>query len=592
MFIPSSFKTLLSSVVRLFGIIVLTACMGIAVSNDAKAQLLEGRNKLKTVEEKPENEGFFLNRRKGKSERLNAGSVAKKDRKIENRSVKRSKRNIKQGANYQSTGGGVSIGNAPRSSARFSEPEKVSRRKSKVKYRSDTEKASKQRRRRLPMIRLSPRIGIYGPNSANPRYSKNPGFDKTKRYAASPRYSVPQPRVSPQSVSPRYSQSQGFVVKKGGYVIGFKNTTGILPISKAGPRYSKPQQRVSPGSVSPRYSIAQKPVSPKSVSPRYSKAQKRVSPESVSPRYSESQGFVTNKSKWIFGFRKTPGVLPIAKAGPRYSKPQKRISPESVSPRYSIPQKPVSPESVSPRFSKAPKQVSPESVSPRYSKDQGFVVKKGGWVFGFKNTAGFMPIAKAGPRNSKEAGFYRPNSGVNRSISEEARQFTLPDKEKRRDNNYNPLVSTQTPLITTTARDRSFRRRYNNMVTGWQGDTRRVSEFAQKLQDKGYALMYNEYSGLVKVRTENREANHSEKEAGRLADYTGGFKIKKGKGDNHPSIAYISGRKINSRKLRKQWREFNIVLVRVTGNKEVAKGVKHGPDKPKYDKNERDIWNY
>jgi hypothetical protein len=557
-FISSSFKTFTSSTLRLTWISLLAILLWVASADAAKGQLLEGRNKLKTVDEKPENPGFFLNRRRGKSEK-NAGQVSKKDRKVDTRTVKRPKRNVRQGANYQSTGGGVSIDNSPRSSARFSEPEKVSRRKSKVKYRSNSEKASKQRRR-VPMIRLSPKIGFYNPNSPNPRYSKNPGFDRTKRYAASPRYSVPQPRVSPQSVNPRYSQSQGFVVKKGGYVIGFKNTPGILPIAKAGPRYSKPQKRVSPGSVSPRYS----------------KAPKQVSPGSVSPRYSESQGFVTNKSKWVFGFRKTPGILPIAKAGPRYSKPQKRISPESVSPRYSV----------------APKQVSPESISPRYSKDQGFVVKKGGWVVGFNKTAGFLPIAKAGPRVSKEAGFYKPGSGVNRSISEEARQFSLPDKEKRRDNNYNPLVSTHIPTIVTTPRDRSFRKRYNEMITGWQGDERRVSKFAEKLQDKGYALMYNEYRGFLKVRTEGREKHHAEKEAGRLAEYTGGFKIKRGKGDSHPSIAYVSGKKINSRRLRKEWRELNIILVRVSGNKEVAKGVKNGPDKPKYDKKERDIWNY
>ncbi|WP_339788589.1 hypothetical protein [uncultured Imperialibacter sp.] len=576
---------------RLTWISLLAVLLWMASADAARAQLLEGRNKLKTVDEKPENPGFFLNRKKGRSEKNNAGRVSRKDRKVDTRTVKRPKKNIRQGANYQSTGGGVSIDNSPRSSARFSEPEKVSRRKSKVKYRSNSEKASKQRRR-VPMIRLSPKIGIYNPNSPNPRYSKNPGFDRTKRYAASPRYSVPQPRVSPQSVNPRYSQSQGFVVKKGGYVIGFKNTPGILPIAKAGPRYSKPQKRVSP----------------ESVSPRYSKAPKQVSPGSVSPRYSESQGFVTNKSKWIFGFRKTPGILPIAKAGPRYSKPQKRVSPESVSPRYSVapkqvspksvsprysvPPKLVSPGSVSPRYSKAPKQVSPESVSPRYSKDQGFVVKKGGWVIGFNNTSGFLPIGRATPRYSKEAGFYRPGNGVNRSISDEARQFSLPDKEKRRDNNYNPLVSTHIPTIVTTPRDRSFRKRYNEMITDWQGDEKRVSKFAEKLQDKGYALMYNEYRGFLKVRTEGREKHHAEKEAGRLAEYTGGFKIKRGAGDSHPSIAYVTGKKINSRKLRKEWRELNIILVRVSGNKEVAKGVKNGPDKPKYDKKERDIWNY
>ena len=531
MLISSFFRFAASTGVRLFSLSLFAIILWVAPFDAAKAQLLEDRNKLKTVEAKPEKQGFFLFRKKGKSS-PNAGNISRRERKVNVRTTKAPKNNIRQGANYNTTGGGVSIDNAPRSKPRYSEPQKAPRRKSKVGYRSKSRKAG-EKGKRLPMIRFSPKIGIYNPYSPNPRYSRNPGFDRTKRYAASPRYSVPQPRVSPQSVSPRYSQSQGFVVKKGGYVIGFKKTAGLLPIAKAGPRYSK----------------AQKTVSPRSVSPRYSKDRGIEPPSSVSPRYSQSQGFVTNKSKWVFGFKKTPGLFPIAKAGPRYSKAQRIVSPSSVSPRYS------KDRGIEP----------PSSVSPRYSQSPG-VVKKGGWVFGFSKTAGFLPIAKAGPRNSKEAGFYRPGSGVNRSVSEDARQFTLPPKENRRDNNYNPLVSSQVPVVTTKRWQRNYRKDINEWITGWQGDQTRVSEFGQKLQDKGFALMYS--------------------------NYTGGYKIKRGKGDSHPSIVYISGKKINSRKLRREWREFNIVMVRINGNKEVAEGVKNGPDKPKYDKKEREIWNY
>ena len=581
MLISSLSSFLAAAGFRLLSLSLFIAILWMAPFGTAKAQLLEGRNKLKTVEAKPEKQGFFLFQKKGKSS-PNAGSISKRERKVDIRTTKAPKNNIRQGANYNTTGGGVSIDNAPKSKPRYSEPQKAPRRKSKVGYRSKSRKAG-EKGKRLPMIRFSPKIGIYNPYSPNPRYSRNPGFDRTKRYAASPRYSVPQPRVSPQSVSPRYSQSQGFVVKKGGYVIGFKKTAGLFPIAKAGPRNSKAQKTVSPSSVSPRYSQsqgfvtnkskwvfgfkktqgilpiakagpryskAQKTVSPSSVSPRYSKDRGIEPPSSVSPRYSQSQGFVTNKSKWVFGFKKTPGLFPIAKAGARYSKAQKIVSPSSVSPRYS------KDRGIEP----------PSSVSPRYSQSPGFVVKKGGWVFGFSKTAGFLPIAKAGPRNSKETGFYRPGSGVNRSVSEDARQFTLPPKENRRDNNYNPLVSSQVPVVTTMRWQRNYRKDINEWITGWQGDQNRVSEFAQKLQDKGFALMYS--------------------------DYTGGYKIKRGKGDSHPSIAYISGKKINSRKLRREWREFNIVMVRITGNKEVAEGVKNGPDKPKYDKKEREIWNY
>jgi len=396
----------------------------------------------------------------------------------------------------------------------------------------------------VPMIRFSPKIGLYNPNSPNPRYSKNPGFDATKRTAVSPRYSQPASPVSPKTTSPRYSQSPGFVTKKSGWVFGYKNTSGILPIAKAGPRTSKPQKVVASGSTV--------------------------------PRSSQVSGYEGRGPKYVVGFKKTPGILPIAKAGPRYSKPPKLVSPSSVSPRFS------EPRGIEP----------PSSVSPRFSQVSGYEGRGGKYVFGFKNTAGLLPVAKSGPRMSKEIGFYRPGSGVDRSSSAGYAQFTLPPKEKRSNNHYNPVVSSAIPLVTVKPWQKRYRREFNEWITGWEGDDARVGEMAQRLQDKGFAMMYSEYQGFIKVPTQKAEKRLNENKADRYAGYTGDFKIKRRKGDIHPSVAYVSGSKINSRKLRKEWRELNIVWVRINGNKEVSKGVKSEPDKPKYDKKEREIWAY
>ena len=550
----------------------------LALSQPADAQLLEGRNKLKTVEEKPK-KGFFLFRKKGKSSE-NAGQVSRRDRKVNIRTTKQPKTRTKQGANYSSTGGGVSIDNAPRSKPRFSD-KKGGKKRTKVK--SSKKKNKFKRQASLPAIRLHPKIHIYNPASPNPRYSKNPGFDRKSRIAASPRYSSPGPPVKAASVSPKYSQSQGFVTKKGGWVVGFKKTPGILPFAKAGPRYSKDRGIVPP----------------KSIAPRYSKDRGIEPPASVSPRYSQSHGFVVNKKGWVIGFKKTPGLLPIAKAGPRYSKDRGIVSPESISPRYSKDRGIEPPRSISPRYSqrqgfvtkqrgfvvgfkktpglfpiaKAGPRYSkdrgidpPNSVSPRYSQSHGFVTKKSKWVVGFKNTAGFFPIAKAGPRTSKEAGFYRPGAGVGRNSDNQAAQFKLPEKE-RRDNKFNPLVSTYGLSVKVKPWQKRYEKDINDWITNWQGDYIRVWRIEEKHQKKWLAIQHSGFTG-------------------------GHQKIKRRKGDIHPSVAYVSGKKINSRKLRKEWRELNIVRVRLQGNKEVAKGVKDGPDKPKYDKKERDIWNY
>lgn len=590
--VPFNFSPSGSCKVLVLALFSVGLCL--ALSHPADAQLLEGRNKLKTVEEKPE-KGFFLFRKKGKSSE-NAGQVSRRDRKVNVRTTKQPKTRTKQGANYSSTGGGVSIDNAPRSKPRFSD-KKPGKKRTKVK--SSKKKNKFKRQASIPVLRLQPKIHIYNPASPNPRYSKNPGFDRKSRIAASPRYSSPRSPVKAATVSPKYSQSQGFVTKKGGWVVGFKKTPGILPIAKAGPRYSKDRGIVSP----------------KSIAPRYSKDRGIEPPRGVSPRYSQSQGFVVNKKGWVIGFKKTPGLLPIAKAGPRYSKDRRIVSPKSISPRYSKDRGIEPPRSVSPRYSQSPGFVTkqrgwvvgfkktpglfpiakagpryskdrgidppssvspryskdrgiepPNSVSPRYSKSQGFVTKKSRWVVGFKNTAGFFPIAKAGPRNSREAGFYRPGAGVGRNSDSQAAQFNLPEKE-RRDHKYNPLVSTYGLSLKVKPWQKRYEKDINDWITNWQGDHIRVWRIEEKHQKKWFAIQHSEYTG-------------------------GHQKIKRRRGDIHPSVAYVSGKRINSRKLRKEWRELNIVWVRLHGNKEIAKGVKEGPDKPKYDKKERDIWNY
>jgi hypothetical protein len=43
--------------------------------------------------------------------------------------------------------------------------------------------------------------------------------------------------------------------------------------------------------------------------------------------------------------------------------------------------------------------------------------------------------------------------------------------------------------------------------------------------------------------------------------------------------------------IRKMFRKWNIFWVRVNGNKEESNGVKASVRTPKFDKNEKDIWN-
>lgn len=586
-----------SSCAPVFCAVLLGVVLALGAANPAYAQLLEGRNKLKTAEEKPE-KGFFLFRKKGKSTE-GAGKVSRKERRVDIRTTKVKKSKVKQGGNYNSTGGGVSIDNSPRSRPRYSENKPV-KKKAKVKTARKGNKFKRQASLNLPEIRLTPKLHIYNPASPNPRYSRKPGFDKKDRVASTPRYSAPSPTVKSHTVTPKYSESQGFALKKNKWTVGFRKTPGILPVAKAGPRYSKQRKIEPPESVSPKYSRDPGFVTKKSgwvvgfrktpgvlpfakQEPRYSKKRPIESPGTVMPRYSQEQGFVTRKRGWVVGFRKTPGIMPFARNTPRYSKDRGIEPPESVSPRYSREQGFVTgkPKWVfgfkktpgmlpvarsGPRYSKERGIEPPESVSPRYSRDPGFVVKKSKWTVSFSDKSGILPLAKTGPRYSKSPGFYRPGRGVGRYSDPGAAQFLLPEKDKRRNNRYNPEVAYYGLVIGLKPWQKNSARNFNNIISSWKRDDARMWRIDERHQQEWAA------------------AAHSQ--------YTGNYKLKKRRGDMHPSIAYLSGKKISSRKLRKEWREMNIALARLNGNKEVAKGVKNGPEKPKYDKKERDIWNY
>lgn len=67
-------------------------------------------------------------------------------------------------------------------------------------------------------------------------------------------------------------------------------------------------------------------------------------------------------------------------------------------------------------------------------------------------------------------------------------------------------------------------------------------------------------------------------------------KMKKPK-NAHPSANYLSAKYNNSASVRNSKRKFNITWVRTFGNKTQPKGVKKKPEKSKFDKDEKDIWN-
>lgn len=59
----------------------------------------------------------------------------------------------------------------------------------------------------------------------------------------------------------------------------------------------------------------------------------------------------------------------------------------------------------------------------------------------------------------------------------------------------------------------------------------------------------------------------------------------------HPSVNYLVAKNIPIKLVRKGLREWNIFWVRLNDGKITPKGSRRFARKPRFDKNERDIWN-
>lgn len=85
---------------------------------------------------------------------------------------------------------------------------------------------------------------------------------------------------------------------------------------------------------------------------------------------------------------------------------------------------------------------------------------------------------------------------------------------------------------------------------------------------------------------------YADKMAGKMANYTGGFKTQKRNNQMHPSASYVYGMRANSPSQKELIRKLNVIWVRVNGNKVQPDAVKDNPEKLRFDKKEKDLWNY
>jgi len=292
------------------------------------------------------------------------------------------------------------------------------------------------------------------------------------------------------------------------------------------------------GQTSPRFSSGRVSFKTKGTAPRYSSGSPfRSRDYRITPRYSSGNPFRGSQ------YRVTP----------RYSSGNPfRGSQFKVSPRYSA-GNPFrgSQFKVSPRYSAGnPFRGSQFKASPRYSVGNPFRGSK----------------YKVSPRYSRG----NPFRGSQFKVSPRYSQG-MPFRGK--DYKVSPRYSPSNPF-----RGMSFKvsPRYS------QGMPFQPFDFKVKPR---YSTGKNRFIIHKGYREQHRYYNVS-------ANYRGSMKIsRRGPGDQHPSSNYHFASRFASPSLRKMFRKWNIFWVRVNGNKEASDGVKASVRSPKFDKNEKDIWN-
>lgn len=139
--------------------------------------------------------------------------------------------------------------------------------------------------------------------------------------------------------------------------------------------------------------------------------------------------------------------------------------------------------------------------------------------------------------------------------------------------NYNkPAVFTDTHKFKGLSRDRS---RWGEWWFQWESSRAQAR-----------------YEGTQQTISYADKMKYADKMAGKMAGYTGGFKTPKRNNKMHPSASYVYGKRARSQSQKEMFRKLNVVWVRVNRNKVQPDSVKDKPEKLKFDKKEKDLWNY
>ncbi|MEO9968124.1 MAG: hypothetical protein ABJF11_20185 [Reichenbachiella sp.] len=281
----------------------------------------------------------------------------------------------------------------------------------------------------------------------------------------------------------------------------------------------------------------------------------------------------------------------IAAGSVRYSKSQSKVgSSRRVNPKFSVVTAgQVKGRKINPRFTKNNAgNVASKKINPRYSKDNaGNVSSKKVNPRYTQNNAGNVAVKKVNPRYTKT------NAGEvkGKSINPRYSQWKQAGKVVV----VNPRFSTP-PTYSKTKPPGNRKKGFLPSLELYRKPPKHKpgpnSEYAgnmkKKVQKPFHVGNHNQNIKSYKKYT-NRPVLFSP--SAQMANYQSKTKkMRKGR-DMHPSANYLSAKYYKSRTVRDVKRKFNVVWVRMHGNKIQPDAVKKKSKKAKFDKDEIEIWN-
>ncbi len=111
-------------------------------------------------------------------------------------------------------------------------------------------------------------------------------------------------------------------------------------------------------------------------------------------------------------------------------------------------------------------------------------------------------------------------------------------------------------------------------------------------KEKDQAAAYTTFRGNLKLPTLKARTHYFKKLSAKVHQYDGDIRYRKPGKDMHPSVFYLKSKTRNSYEQKEKYRRWRLIFMHIFDNKEQPKHLKEKNRKPRYDKNESEIWYY